>query len=219
MDARVRQITAAMEESLHLAMTGESFAAQVNLSISHLRFLFKNETGQTLNQYFKSLRLGRAKILLETTSRSIKEIQSEVGIADCSHFSKEFKQVFGVTPKTYRQQSRVLRAPAPLPGRQVSMATNKKCPVCDAPVVETVGGFLEIGAYVNDAYEIEGKVPGFVCTGPVRHGFYMWPDESAVTQESLDNLRADYDEETMKKLRSEGHVISETASSGSSEGN
>jgi AraC-like DNA-binding protein len=44
----------------------------------------------------------RAKILLETTFLSVKEIMTEVGVSDESHFVRDFKSVYGVSPARFR---------------------------------------------------------------------------------------------------------------------
>lgn len=74
----------------------------VNLSPSRLRHLFKTETGRTPAQYLKHLRLQKAELLLSTTFLTVKEIVNRVGLNTGSHFVREFKKVYGVTPTTYR---------------------------------------------------------------------------------------------------------------------
>jgi AraC family transcriptional regulator of arabinose operon len=47
-----------------------------------------------------------AKELLETTFLSIKEIVALVGFNDESHFVRNFKKLYGVTPSEHRAQVR-----------------------------------------------------------------------------------------------------------------
>ena len=44
----------------------------------------------------------RAKELLETTFLSVKEIRNNIGVNDHSHFIREFKKSYGMTPAQYR---------------------------------------------------------------------------------------------------------------------
>lgn len=78
-------------------------AAHVNLSISRFRHLFKDETGMSVVQFVKIVRLKKAKELIETTPLSIKQIMAEVGIKDKSNFCRDFKKTYGVSPVKYRR--------------------------------------------------------------------------------------------------------------------
>ena len=77
-------------------------AALVNLSTSRLRHLFKQETGNTLGQYLKAVRLRKAEVLLRTTFLTVKEIVNQLGLTSGSHFMREFQKVHRVSPTTYR---------------------------------------------------------------------------------------------------------------------
>jgi AraC family transcriptional regulator, arabinose operon regulatory protein len=64
----------------------------VFLSPSRLAHLFKAETGVSPMRYLKTQRMQKAKLLLETTPLSIKEVMIYVGVNDKSHFIKDFKK-------------------------------------------------------------------------------------------------------------------------------
>lgn len=81
-------------------------AKYVNLSVSRFRHLFKTETGVSLVQYVKRLRLQEAKKLIETTELSIKQVMVEVGIRDKSDFARDFKKTYGSSPLRYRRDFR-----------------------------------------------------------------------------------------------------------------
>lgn len=59
--------------------------------------------GITPTQYLKSVRLRKAKELLETSFLSVKQIISLVGIGDRNHFTNDFKKAYGVSPTEYRR--------------------------------------------------------------------------------------------------------------------
>ena len=82
----------------------ERLARTVNLSPSRLRALIKAETGLTLKQHLKQLRLEKAMKMVETTYLTINQILVEVGVNDPSHFLKDFKRAYGVTPTEYRKR-------------------------------------------------------------------------------------------------------------------
>ena len=83
----------------------EELAQAVNLSPSRLRHLFKEVTGVSLTQHLKLNKMREARELLETTLLSIKEIMHIVNVQDRSHFSRDFKRCYGLTPKQYREQN------------------------------------------------------------------------------------------------------------------
>ncbi len=71
MDHRVRNVIGFMRANLERQISVSEIAASVQLLPSHLRQLFKTETGTSLARYLKELRLGRAKELLETGFLSV----------------------------------------------------------------------------------------------------------------------------------------------------
>ena len=44
-----------------------------------------------------------AAVLLSTTFLSVKEIMARVGFSDESHFVRDFKKIYGMTPTEYRK--------------------------------------------------------------------------------------------------------------------
>ncbi len=83
-------------------------AQSVNLSPPYFCYLFKSITGVPPAKYLKSLRMQQAAMLLATTFLSVKEIVRHVGLADDSHFVRDFKRMHGVTPSEYRHSSVLL---------------------------------------------------------------------------------------------------------------
>jgi YesN/AraC family two-component response regulator len=102
MDARVEKVLARMREEFRRDPSLNEMAEVVNLSPSRLRYLFKKETGVAPAHYLKTFRLEQAKELLKTTFLSVKEIIRSVGVNDQSHFIREFKKSYGLTPAQYR---------------------------------------------------------------------------------------------------------------------
>ena len=47
----------------------------------------------------------RARLLLERTFLSVKEVMTFVGVNDPSHFSRDFRRRHGVAPTSFRQRS------------------------------------------------------------------------------------------------------------------
>ena len=102
MDHRVEQAIMLMETYLKGGIRVDCVAQQLGVSTSHLQHLFKNETGTTLLRYQQRIRIERARRLLEETNLSVKQIVSEVGASDMSHFLRDFSKAQGLSPRRYR---------------------------------------------------------------------------------------------------------------------
>ncbi len=76
----------------------------VNLSISRLAHLFKIETGTSLAEFIRKLRLEFAAELLKSTNESIKAIAFESGYSHTSSFVRAFKIQFNEPPISYRHR-------------------------------------------------------------------------------------------------------------------
>lgn len=74
----------------------------MSMSRSQLFRKLKALTGKSTTQFIRSFRLKKAKILLETTDKTVSEIAFEVGYNNLGYFSKTFLKEFGVLPSIVR---------------------------------------------------------------------------------------------------------------------
>ena len=72
---------------------------------SHKVRTFKEKTGLTPSKYVRTIKMEKAKRLVEETDLSVLEIMSKVGFDDASHFSKLFKSHYGTSPQKWRKQT------------------------------------------------------------------------------------------------------------------
>lgn len=79
-------------------------AEQCEIDVRYMAGLFKKYCHIPPSQYIMGLKLNKAANLLLTTDLKIKEVAGQVGFDDPYHFSKNFKQFHGRSPKHYRQE-------------------------------------------------------------------------------------------------------------------
>ncbi len=66
---------------------------------------FKKETGTSVTDYIRKVKIDHAKTLLGGTHMSIQEISDELGFASRSYFSSSFQKETGISPSEYRRQN------------------------------------------------------------------------------------------------------------------
>ena len=77
--------------------------SMTNMSRSYFMRLFRQYIGTTPYHYQLSLRMTKAKELLEVTDMTIHEIAMETGFSDDAAFSTRFSSMIGVSPLKYRK--------------------------------------------------------------------------------------------------------------------
>ncbi len=102
MDHRVKEAIELVQLNSKAKLRADHVARELGISVSRLQHLFKHETGTTLIRYLQGVRIERACKLLEETHLSVKQIVSEVGAGDTSHFIRDFRKAQGLSPKRYR---------------------------------------------------------------------------------------------------------------------
>ena len=82
-------------------ITVEQIAGQMNLDRRYLSRLFKEKTGQTIQQYLLGVRLEAACQCLQE-GHGVQETAQLCGYEDMSNFSKMFKRRYGVSPAHWK---------------------------------------------------------------------------------------------------------------------
>jgi len=72
------------------------------VNVRYMSRLFKRFGSITPNEYILRLKLNKAANMLLTSTHSIGQIAMEVGYFDPYHFSRNFKQFYGQSPRRYR---------------------------------------------------------------------------------------------------------------------
>lgn len=88
-------------------LTATQLAAALGISVRHLTRLFAAQ-GQTPAEYIRSFRLRKARADLADPARahlSVAAIAFKWGFVSQAHFSRVFRQEFGLSPKQAREES------------------------------------------------------------------------------------------------------------------
>ncbi len=87
-------------------LTIADIASQVYLAKTYICLLFKQETGETINEYITRVRMEKAKELLSNTDQKLADICTSIGYAEPSYFTKQFRKYTGMNPSDYRDVHR-----------------------------------------------------------------------------------------------------------------
>lgn len=88
-------------------LKAEILAKQFNVSPTYISEYFKNQTGQSLQDYIISYKMKLIETRLRFTDMQINEIVIELGFSDASHLNRLFKKYKGVSPKLFREQYKI----------------------------------------------------------------------------------------------------------------
>jgi AraC-like DNA-binding protein len=82
----------------------EEIAKHIGLSRKYLSHLFSKSIGMPPQKYLLKFRINKACELINNRSLNIGDISRSVGYEDPLLFSKMFKQIMGMSPKSYREK-------------------------------------------------------------------------------------------------------------------
>ena len=92
-----------MQENIEYKVDLRLLASKNNIGYSYFRKMFKKYTGISPHQFHLELKILRAKELLRTTEKSIKEVSYELGFQSIHYFSRLFKAKVGTNPSKIRE--------------------------------------------------------------------------------------------------------------------
>ncbi|WP_019637325.1 helix-turn-helix domain-containing protein [Paenibacillus fonticola] len=93
-----------LSQSLHTPQEPAQMAARHHISVSTLRRIVHNYTGYPLNEFLHRLKVAEAGNILLNTELTVKEIGEALGYKDTFYFSRIFKRITGVSPRSYRNR-------------------------------------------------------------------------------------------------------------------
>ena len=103
-DYYIKEAINYIEQNFQNNITIENVASVCGINRSYLGKIFKKNTGQSPQEFLMNYRMVKAAELLKLTSLSIADIGSAIGYENQLHFSRAFKNIYGVSPREWRNQ-------------------------------------------------------------------------------------------------------------------
>ncbi len=101
-----RQVKEFLHDNFSESIALEAVAEIADVHPVHLARVFRRQTGGTIGEYVRRLRVEFACRNISASNDSFTEIALAAGFTDQSHFARTFKNHLGVTPGEYRKVSR-----------------------------------------------------------------------------------------------------------------
>ena len=93
-----------MEQNFQNDISIEEIAAVCGINRSYLGKIFRNSIGRSPQEFLMNYRMVKATELLKLTTLSIADIGTAVGYGNPLHFSRAFKNIYGVSPREWRNE-------------------------------------------------------------------------------------------------------------------
>lgn len=104
-DPRLGSALAAILDNPACGHSVESLATSAGLSRSTFARQFAEQLGFPPMEFVTRTRLHHAASMLRSSRTPIKAVAAQIGFSSRSHFSRAFREIYGVDPKSYRQHS------------------------------------------------------------------------------------------------------------------
>lgn len=104
--ATLRDLQAWIADHLDHDLTVAALAERTFMSQRNFARVFTSQTGQTPGRYVESLRLERARILLQSSERTVEGIATACGFRTVETLRRSFSRRLGVSPREYRERFR-----------------------------------------------------------------------------------------------------------------
>lgn len=102
-DGKFEALHAWVSENLTSELSVEVLAKQTGMSARNFARVYSNVMGATLGKAVEAMRIETARGLMETTTKSLKQIASLCGFREEDRMRRAFLRTLRVTPSEYRQ--------------------------------------------------------------------------------------------------------------------
>lgn len=104
-DFYIKEAISYIEQNFQNDISVENIAAVCGLNRSYLGKIFHENMGKSPQAFLISYRMSKAAELLKLTDLSIADIGNAVGYPNQLHFSRAFKNVYGIPPRQWRYEN------------------------------------------------------------------------------------------------------------------
>lgn len=101
-DYYIKEAINFIEQNFQNDISIEDVAAVCGINRSYLGRIFRTSTGRSPQEFLISYRMTKAAELLKLTTLSVGDIGCAVGYENPLHFSRAFKNVYGISPREWR---------------------------------------------------------------------------------------------------------------------
>lgn len=107
-DFYVKEALTFIEQNFQNAISVEDIAAFCGLNRSYFGKIFRDTVGKSPQEFLMNYRMVKAAELLKLTQLSVGDIGNAVGYPNQLHFSRAFKNIYGISPREWRRQNQIL---------------------------------------------------------------------------------------------------------------
>ncbi|MGN0592891.1 MAG: AraC family transcriptional regulator [Ruminococcus sp.] len=106
-DFYIHEALTFIEHNFQNDISVEDIASVCGLNRSYFGKIFKQAVGKSPQEFLLSYRMAKAAELLKLTQLSIGDISNAVGYENPLHFSRAFKNIYGISPRDWRNRNRI----------------------------------------------------------------------------------------------------------------
>lgn len=107
-DFYIKESLSYIEQNFQSQISVEDMAEACGLNRSYFGKIFRDTVGCPPQEFLMKYRMTKAAELLKQTTLSINDIGNAVGYPNQLHFSRAFKNIYGVSPREWRRQNKTI---------------------------------------------------------------------------------------------------------------